>query len=147
MGRHPSQYKALSLFKYLYQLCSQKQAKLIVTDIEKEPVGQDSMYIYAQDIPGDSAYITVGRRGGDDSDGAPLLSIRKPGSRPCPSPDASLIAWLMPGWEDYHKDAGHRAFIDKTVSDPEAEAPSEDQTSLPDMHETEASAENEQSEI
>lgn len=147
MELHPSQEKALSLFKYLFQLCSQKQTKSIVTDIEKEPVGQESMYIYAQDIPKDSAYITVGRHGDGDSDGAPLLSIRKPGSRLCPSPDASLIAWLMPGWEDYHKDARHRAFIEKTVSDPEAEAPLEDQISLPDMQDAEASAEDEQPEM
>ena len=117
MERYPSQYKALSLFKYLYQLCSQKQAKSIVTDIEKEPVGQESMHIYMQDIPEDPAYITIGKRGdGDDnSEGALLLSIRKPGSKPCPKPDDSLTAWLMPDWEDYHKDTKHRAYIEKTV--------------------------------
>lgn len=147
MELHPSQEKALSLFKYLFQLCSQKQTKSIVTDIEKEPVGQESMHIYAQDIPEDAAYINVGRRGDSDSDGTPLLSVRKPGSRPCPSPDASLAAWLMPGWEDYHKDAKHRAYMEKTVPAPEDEAPSAEQTSLSDMQETEASVENEQPEM
>ena len=66
MEFRPFQEKALSLFKYLFQLCSQKQAKSIVTDIEKEPVGQESMHIYAQDIPKDATYINFGRRLGDD---------------------------------------------------------------------------------
>lgn len=145
MERYPSQYKALSLFKYLYQLCSQKQAKSIVTDIEKEPVGQESMHIYMQDIPEDPAYITIGKRGdGDDnSEGALLLSIRKPGSKPCPKPVDSLTAWLMPGWEDYHKGTKHRAYIEKTVPALE-EAPSTEQTSLLDIQENATSAENEQ---
>lgn len=90
MELHPSQEKALSLFKYPFQLCLQKQAKSIVTDIEKEPIGQESMHIYAQDILEDSAFITVSSS--DNNSAAPILfSIRKPGNKTCPKPNTNEL--------------------------------------------------------
>ena len=146
MELHPSQEKALSLFKYLFQLCSQKQAKSIVTDIEKEPIGQESMHIYAQDIPEESAYVTTGSSN-SNSDVPILFSIRKPGSKACPEPDAKLAEWLIPGWEDYHKEAKHLSYVERTVSEPATETSSVEQTSLLDVQEEEAPTENEQLEM
>lgn len=137
MELHSSRERALSLFKYLFQLCSQKQARSIVTDIDREPVGQEQMRIFAQDIPDSPAYVSLHSRdsAGDEPDGTLLLSIRKPGSRPCPAPDDCLIAWLAPGWQDYRRDAKHLPYIERTAP----QTPM--QTALPGAQET---AEHEQ---
>ena len=121
------QEQAHALFEYIKEVCLLGQQKIL--DVNKQ------MGVVLLRSLDDPSCVTIASR--DRSDGAAeydddcLFSFRKPDFTACPSPDESLIKWLMPGWQDYQRQAEHLEKIETefekgTAKDAQKLLPSEE---------------------
>ena len=107
------QDKIIALFKFVRELNKLKQKAIL--DIKGH------IWTYAlSDLPDDPDNIKVFYcdRVDEESENDAvdceniLLSVHKPKFHKCPEPDAALMEWLMPGWEQYSNKPQVKGFIE-----------------------------------
>lgn len=96
-----NQDKVISLFEFIKELNKIKQK--VVLNVKDYP-----WHCSLSALPDDPENIKVCYRDRVEEETADindvLLSVRKPEFEPCPEPDALLNDWLLPGWNDWHKE-------------------------------------------
>ncbi|MGN1250376.1 MAG: AAA domain-containing protein [Candidatus Spyradocola sp.] len=114
------QNKVVSLFQFIQELNKLKQKMNL--NVKDHP-----WHLLVSRLPDDPENVSlryrdrVAEEDAEESD--VLLSVHKPEFEICPDPDARLLRWLEPGWEDFRQEA---AFIEATPSgqlDPESGEP------------------------
>ena len=110
------QNKVISLFEFIRELNKIKQKAIL--DIKKYP-----WLCALSELPEDPENITVRYRDRvvEEPEGnAVLLSVHKPRFHKCPHPDAVLLDWLEPGWDDYKKELQVKEYLPKESDDKRA---------------------------
>ena len=110
------QNKVISLFEFIRELNKLKQKAIL--DIKKYP-----WLCALSELPEDPENITVRYRdrvAEAAEDNAVLLSVHKPRFHKCPQPDAVLLDWLEPGWDDYKKELQVKEYLPKESDDKRA---------------------------
>ena len=109
------QQKVTNLFGFLKELNLLKSKSIL-------NVGKYSWYLMLSDIPVDLENITLSYcdRTDDSEEGdqveSTILTVHKPPLPPCPAPDKILVDWLLPGWDDYKKEAAVKEKIGDSES-------------------------------
>ncbi len=110
------QNKVISLFEFIRELNKIKQKAIL--DIKKYP-----WLCALSKLPEDPENITVRYRdrvAEATEDNAVLLSVHKPSFHKCPQPEAVLLDWLEPGWDDFKKELQVKEYLPKENSDKRA---------------------------
>ena len=121
MPQQNMQEHAHALFQYIKEVCQLTQKEIF--DVDKQPArvllsqldDPACVKLYSRDT-------VDGELGNEDGK---LFSFRKPEFSACPAPDASLLCWLQPGWENYRKQAECKESIlppQEETAEPESEA-------------------------
>lgn len=111
-SNNKQQEKIIALFQFIKELNQLKYKPIL--NIQDYP-----WYFSLSNLPNDPDNIRLFYRDRveedkseiNDESGDILLSIRKPEFQKCPSPDKIFYDWLLPGWDDFHKNASVRSYI------------------------------------
>lgn len=118
VGILSNQDKVISLFEFIKELNKIKQK--VVLNIKDYP-----WHCSLSALPDDPENIKVFYRDRVEEEMADtsdvLLSVRKPEFEPCPEPDALLNDWLLPGWDDWHKEANIQQQLEAATQENQVE--------------------------
>lgn len=121
-----NQDKVISLFEFIKELNKIKQK--VVLNVKDYP-----WHCSLSALPDDPENIKVFYRDRVEEETADtsdvLLSVRKPEFEPCPEPDALLNDWLLPGWDDWHKEANIQQQLEVAAQENQVE--DDDATAAP----------------
>ena len=124
MPQQNMQELAHALFQYIKEVCQLTQKEIF--DVDKQPAwvllsqldDPACVKLYSRDTVDDETVNNDGK----------LFSFRKPEFTVCPAPDASLLRWLQPGWENYRKQPEYKESIlppQEEATESESEVPEE----------------------
>ena len=124
MPQQNMQELAHALFQYIKEVCQLTQKEIF--DVDKQPAwvllsqldDPACVKLYSRDTVDDETVNNDGK----------LFSFRKPEFTVCPAPDASLLRWLQPGWENYRKQPECKESIlppQEEATESESEVPEE----------------------
>lgn len=119
------QSKTISLFQFIRELNKLKQKAILNTReypwtfaLSKLPDDSENIKMYYRDR------VEEDEQSDENDQMRVLLSVHKPEFQKCPEPDELFSNWLLLGWNDYHKDATVKAFIELSTDEnakPESE--------------------------
>lgn len=124
MPQQNMQELAHALFQYIKEVCQLTQKEIF--DVDKQPAwvllsqldDPACVKLYSRDTVDDETVHNDGK----------LFSFRKPEFTVCPAPDASLLRWLQPDWENYRKQPEYKESIlppQEEATESESEVPEE----------------------
>lgn len=124
MPQQNMQELAHALFQYIKEVCQLTQKEIFDVDKQRAWVLLSQLddpacvKLYSRDTVDDETVNNDGK----------LFSFRKPEFTACPAPDASLLRWLQPGWENYRKQPEYKESIlppQEEATESESEVPEE----------------------
>ncbi|MCQ2505839.1 MAG: AAA domain-containing protein [Lachnospiraceae bacterium] len=114
------QSKVVSLFQFIRELNKLKQKAILnMKDypwsfaLSNLPDDPENIHVFWRDRVEDDAQSS------DADSGSTLLSVHKPEFQKCPEPDEVFKDWLLPGWDDYRREASVKESI---ILEPEKES-------------------------
>ena len=119
------QSKTISLFQFIRELNKLKQKAILnireypwAFALSKLPDDPENIKLYYRDR------VEEEEQSDENDQSSVLLSVHKPEFQKCPEQDELFSNWLLPGWNDYHKDATVKEFIELPAdenAEPEAD--------------------------